>query len=205
MSADIPHSSFTNQDSLGAAITSTFGASAYSCSDMFNYCFYWVVPPLTDPVYLFPLSYRWTQLPEVTVDLQELYISSGLSEPTGDGRVLVFVFAFTIDNLSPTTKNTSQVRARLFTFVDVCDGVRRIVGEVSLVLTWRPISCQYPLSLSRMWRERPPSCPAAASTSTPPSPNTLRRFTSHTFHCRTSRPLTLLHAMRMKRLCLFVH
>jgi len=113
ISAAVPHSSLTFQDGLGAAMAVVFGADSYTCMDSYQFCFNWIVPPLTDPLLLYPPNPRWTGLTDVTSDFQEVFISSGLSEPTGNGNVLLCVFAFSIDHTNPLTNDVSKVSLRI--------------------------------------------------------------------------------------------
>ena len=100
---------------------------------MFENCFYWVTPPLTDPLYLFPLSPRWTGLTDVTEDFQELYASSGLSAPTGNGTVLIVVFGLTMDNISPTTNDIDMVSKSLS--LSLSHTVSNFIGSVISILS----------------------------------------------------------------------
>jgi len=113
ISSDVPHTSLTSQDGIGAAMAIVFGNDVYTCMDIYQYCYNWIVPPLTDPLLFFPPSPRWTGLTDVTADFQEKFVSSGLSQPTGNGNILYFVFAFSIENSSPITRDISKVKSSL--------------------------------------------------------------------------------------------
>jgi hypothetical protein len=68
-----------------------------------------MVPPLSDPLLFYPPSPRWTGLSDVTADFEEIFITAGLSEPVGNGTLLIFVFGVVMDNFLPNTGNNDDV------------------------------------------------------------------------------------------------
>jgi len=110
ISSQVPHSSLSFQDGLSAMMAVGFGKTSFTCKDAFHYCFEWIVPPLTDPLMLFPPNPRWTGLSDVTEDFQETFISSGLSEQSGNGNVFLFVFGIMLDNVAAVSKDMSKVQ-----------------------------------------------------------------------------------------------
>ena len=96
----------TYQDGLQSVTGVTFEEQHFACLDSYTQCFDWVITPSTDPLYLFPPS-PLLYFYETTMDLQQMYLDSGLS--TIEENTLVAVIGLTIANLSPLSLDLDQV------------------------------------------------------------------------------------------------
>lgn len=92
------HASLSYQDGLSAAASVSFGELHIACVDFYDYCLDYIVTPTSDPLFLFPPS-SFLPFDSITYeDLQELYLSSNLSEL--EENTLVLTVSFSVGELS---------------------------------------------------------------------------------------------------------